>query len=104
MPKFTLACSHYDFTTQDPDAFASHMLETGHVISADMASFLRAESADLAELAHALAAIQADPDGAMEMPEGMEIRPLSREDIENDPDMPEEVRADLLRFLDERKP
>jgi len=93
----TLNCHVCGFTTTDPDAFAAHMAETKHLGDVP----IQPESGDLAELAKVLGMIQGGihlhPE---DLPDGMEIRRITREDIENDPDLDDAERARVLSFFD----
>ena len=94
--KLTLGCSECDFKTTEPEAFVTHMLLTGH---AHAEGAIGAESGDVMELVRAISAIQTDPEGR-NLPEGMEVKPVSLEEIMEDPDLPDSEKAKILAFFD----
>jgi len=100
---FKLVCSVCDFTTQDPAAFAEHMV----AYPDHLGTFpIDAESGDLAELAKVLGILQRAADGGA-LPEGMEINPISEQDILDDDELSEEDKATILarlREFDEDEP
>jgi len=89
------------FNTHNPEAFAEHMLVTQHTGDVEV----EAESGNLAELTTMLGMIQrmGDPE-AGELPEGMSIRRMSREDVLADDDLSEEEKAQILAAFDDDDP
>jgi hypothetical protein len=97
-----LAC-HCGFESDIVRAFVDHCLETRHLgfdLGADAA-----ESGALAELETVLATIQQHA-GAVQrgvelpLPEGVEIRPISREEILADEELSEDEKREILDRFD----
>jgi hypothetical protein len=92
---FKLVC-HCGFESHDAAAFVDHLLATRHI---DVGEATEDGSvAELVEIFKTIQASGANPDAPL--PEGMEARAISREDILSDDDMSEEEKHALLARLD----
>jgi len=99
---FKLGC-HCGFLTTDPQAFLDHCLTTQHIEIEP-----GAETGALEELTQMFATLQRfDPTSDQELPEGMEINPVSEDDILNDDELTDEEKAEILArfaaFDDDKK-
>lgn len=97
---FGLAC-HCGFTADQPEVFIDHCLTTKHIELPEGVS----DGAGLAEFIEIFGLIQriSAQEAAgevVELPEGMEIRPVTEADILDDDDLPDEVKQELLRRMD----
>jgi hypothetical protein len=90
-----LGCGQCAETFDTPDQFVDHLLVTRHMdIPVD------AETDDVRELVTMFTQIQAIANGAP-VPEGASMRKISEADIEDDDELTDEHKADLLAWMRE---
>jgi hypothetical protein len=92
-----LAC-HCGFSAETPQAFLDHCLETKH-IAFPVGDGDDGQIADLLAMLTDLQAAASQPDDAT-LPDHMEIRPVSREDILADDELTDDQKHDLLTRVD----
>jgi hypothetical protein len=93
---FALVCAECDASFETAAGMMDHLLVTRHMdVPVD------ADSGDLQEFIEVLTLLQhfADAGPDAELPEGVEIRPVSEQDILDDDELPDEVKAEFLRKM-----
>src|SRR5262245_47492317 len=98
--KMSLVCP-CGFSSEDAQTFLDHMLSTQHLNLP-----VGAEGAGLAEVMTILGTIQQMGDPGFDperLPEGMELRHLSEEDILSDDELTDEEKAQILQGLQQAK-